>query len=62
MQLVVCDVKIWELSLANETSSLSKVMLRGVIVTKMGSINPIRNGMTGMGEDMPLLNIKLFMD
>lgn len=62
MQVVVCDVKIWELPLANEKPSLSKMMLRGLTLIKMGSINPIRNGMTGVGEDMPLLNIKLFMD
>lgn len=62
MQLVVCDVKIWELSLANKNSPLSKMMLNGVIVIKMGNTNPIRHGITGVGKDMPLLNHKLFMD
>lgn len=43
-----------KLSLANKKAPMSKMMLRGVTVTKMGNINLRRNRMTRMGEDVPL--------
>lgn len=61
MQLVVCDVKIWELSLASEKAPISKMMFRGVIAIKTDNINLVRNRMIRGGEDMPLLNIELVM-
>lgn len=54
MQLVVCDVKIWELSLASEKALVSKLMFAvvrggGSTMIKMDNINLVRNRMTRGG-------------